>query len=150
MPINPIVGGALVGAGSGVLGMLGQRNRERRTMRNQEHLMGIQHRNQQQLNQQHYHQPHLCLLEKEQLAWDMASNPSKYTGSQSGPSTTPAYTMFRDEDTPGYNEVIAGLNMAEYSEEPGRRMDESETEYRDRLRRLVDFQHDRRTIPDEA
>jgi hypothetical protein len=88
--------------------------------------------------------------ERAELAWDMASNPSKYTGSQSGPSTTPAYTMFRDEDTPGYNEVIAGLNMAEYSEEPGRRMDESETEYRDRLRRLVDFQHDRRTIPDEA
>lgn len=41
-----------VGVGTGLLGMIGQRARERRAVKNQEHLMGVQLKNQQVLNEQ--------------------------------------------------------------------------------------------------
>jgi len=50
--MDPIIGGALIGAGGSALGMIGQRQREKRAMSNQKELMGIQLQNQQQLNKQ--------------------------------------------------------------------------------------------------
>lgn len=44
--------GAAVGAGAGLLGMMGQRKRENRQMKNQERLMGIQAGHQERLNRQ--------------------------------------------------------------------------------------------------
>lgn len=41
-----------IGAGMGILGMLGQKKREKRAMNNQRELMGVQFRHQQELNQQ--------------------------------------------------------------------------------------------------
>ena len=54
--MDPIVGAAAIQAGAqvggGLLTMIGQRKREERAMQNQEKLMGLQLRNQMQLNQQ--------------------------------------------------------------------------------------------------
>ena len=54
--MDPIVGAAAIQAGTqiggGLLSMLGQRKREERAVQNQERLMGLQMRNQMQLNQQ--------------------------------------------------------------------------------------------------
>ena len=44
--------GAGIGAGAGALSMLGQKQREKRAMQNQEKLMGIQFGNQSALNDQ--------------------------------------------------------------------------------------------------
>lgn len=44
--------GALIGAGTGIISMLGQRKREQRAMQNQQKLMGLQFEHQQALNKQ--------------------------------------------------------------------------------------------------
>ena len=49
--INTIVS-AGIGAASGMLGMIGQKKREKRALNNQKELMGLQHKNQRNLNQQ--------------------------------------------------------------------------------------------------
>lgn len=43
--------GAATGAATGIIGMLGQKKREKRALNNQKHLMGIQTENQKKLNQ---------------------------------------------------------------------------------------------------
>jgi hypothetical protein len=93
--------------------------------------------------------------ERADLAWDMASNPSRYPSTTSYPSgfvpdvldTTASMRGHQD-----FNRQVADMDLAEFfgSQNINREMGESETEYRDRLRRLYDFQYERRTVPDEA
>ncbi len=50
--MDPIIGSSIIGAGSGLIGMIGQNARAKKQHGRQKELMDIQHKNQQGLNQQ--------------------------------------------------------------------------------------------------
>lgn len=91
----------VVGAATGILGMIGQRARERRAMRNQRQLMGVQHTNQRNLNQQGHdlqyemwektnYKPQMEMMKKAglnpSLMYGMSGGGGTTTGSQGGGS----------------------------------------------------------------
>lgn len=88
--MDKTIGSSLIGAGaglaSGVISMIGQRKREKRAMRNQEHLMDIQQRNQMNLNEQGHK------MQKDM--WDYTNYPNQVKAmKEAGLSTGLMYGM---------------------------------------------------------
>ena len=83
----------------------------------------------------------------------MASNPSRYPSTTSYPSgfiPDVLDTTASMRGTQDFNKQIADMDRAEFLQNINREMGETETEYRERLRRLYDYLYDKRTIEDEA
>lgn len=89
--------------------------------------------------------------ERANLAWDMASNPSRYAGETTAPSYPSGFvpdvidTRRAEQGTQDFNEQLADYTMREYRREvdKGRRMDETEEQYRQRLMELLNRIDDR-------